>query len=453
MENDAQARKFTVMTTAPIGRLVMKLALPTVVSMLVTSFYNMADTYFVGTLGKSATGGVSVIFSFMAIIQAVGFFFGHGSGNYISRELGKKNYEDANRMAATGFFSALIIGVVILVLGMLLRRPLCYVLGSTETILPYAMDYLFWILLATPLMTSQLVLNNQLRFQGNAAYAMVGITVGAVLNCLLDPLFILVFKWGIAGAGAATALSQAVSFVLLFLGTRRGDTIKIHLRSFSPQWRYFRQILNGGSPSLARQGFAALSTIVFNFACHPFGDAAIAGFGIATKILHFAGSAMIGFGQGFQPVCGFNYGAGKYRRVRQAFYFAVWVAFSAMIVIAIGGILVATPLTALFTSDVSTAEIAAKALRYQLATLPLSCWVVLANMMYQTIGKALPANFLAMSRQGLFMIPAALLLPIAWGLTGLYWAQPASDILAALCAVPMALHQLKAFKKEELSHA
>ena len=259
---DEQEQKFLRMTEQPVERLICKLAIPCIVSMLVTSFYNMADTFFVGMLkSTSATGAVGVVFSMMAIIQAIGFFFGHGSGNYISRELGRKNYEEASTMAATGFYAALASGLVICIVGQIYLEPLSYLLGSTDTILPYTKSYLQVILLGAPWMTSSLVLNNQLRYQGSAFYAMIGIVSGAVLNIALDPLLIFTFDMGIARAGWATIISQFVSFCLLYIGCSKGTNIRIQFSKIKIKWFYFRMIIQGGLPSLARQCLASVAGI------------------------------------------------------------------------------------------------------------------------------------------------------------------------------------------------
>ena len=260
--DEKQEQKFHRMTETPVGRLICQLALPCIISMLVTSFYNMADTFFVGKLDSdAATGAVGGVFSLMAVIQAIGFFFGHGSGNFISRELGKQNLEDASNMAATGFFSALGVGLVLCVLGQIFLEPLAYLLGSTDTILPYAKAYMRIILFGAPWMTASLVLNNQLRFQGSAAYGMVGITSGAVLNIALDPLLIFVMDMGIAGAALATIISQFVSFCLLLVGCGKGGNLHIHISRVQLKWPYYSQIIRGGLPSLARQGLASVATI------------------------------------------------------------------------------------------------------------------------------------------------------------------------------------------------
>ena len=332
---DAQEEKYIKMTTPPVEKLICSLAAPCIISMLVTAFYNMADTYFVGMLkNNAATGAVGVVYSVMAVIQAVGFFFGHGSGNYISRELGKKSYETASQMAATGFISALATGLLICILGQIFLEPLAIFLGSTQTILPYTIAYLKVILLGAPWMCASFVLNNQLRFQGSTSYAMVGIVTGALLNIALDPLLMFALDLGVAGAGWATILSQLVSFCLLLAGTRRGGNIRLKLRNFRFSGFYFSWIVKGGLPSLGRQGLVSVATICLNLAAKGYGDAAIAAMSVVQRIAMFGASAMIGFGQGFQPVCGFNYGAGLFSRVRRGFWFCVKVSTTALLVVA-----------------------------------------------------------------------------------------------------------------------
>ena len=442
--DEKQEQKFHQMTEAPVGRLICRLAFPCIVSMLVTSFYNMADTFFVGMLkSNSATGAVGVVFSLMAIIQAVGFFFGHGSGNFISRELGKQNYVEASNMAATGFFSALAAGTLICLLGQLFLEPLAMLLGSTVTILPYTKAYLKVILLGAPWMTSSLVLNNQLRYQGSAAYAMVGIASGAVLNIALDPLLIFTFRLGVAGAAWATIISQFVSFCLLLAGCRKSGNLRIHIANVQLKLSYYVQIVRGGLPSLARQGLASVATICLNRAAGPYGDAAIAAMGVVQRIMMFGGSAMIGFGQGFQPVCGFNYGAKLYRRVKEGFWFCVKTSTLFLLAVSTLGIFFAPQLIALFRDDPEVIQIGSAALRFQCLTLCLSGWIVMSNMMLQTIGKTAGATFVAMSRQGIFFIPLVYILSSSLGLTGVEMTQSAADALTLLCAVPVQLRALR----------
>ena len=441
---EKQEQKFRQMTEEPVGQLICRLALPCIISMLVTAFYNMADTFFVGMLkSNSATGAVGVVFSLMAIIQAVGFFFGHGSGNFISRELGKHNYEEASNMAATGFFSALAAGLLICVLGQIFLEPLAYLLGSTDTILPYAKAYLRVILIGAPWMTASLVLNNQLRFQGSAAYAMVGIASGAVLNIGLDPLLIFVFGMGVAGAAWATIFSQFVSFCLLLIGCTKGGNLHIHISRVQLKWPYYAMIIKGGLPSLARQGLASVATICLNQAARSYGDAAIAAMSVVQRIMMFGASAMIGFGQGFQPVCGFNYGARLYHRVKEGFWFCVKTSTVFLFAVGTLGFIFAPQLVALFRDDPQVIAYGATALRFQCVTFCFQGWVVMSNMMLQTIGRTAPATFLAMARQGVFFIPLVWILSAAFGMLGIQMTQTVSDCLTLICAIPIQLKVLR----------
>lgn len=417
-----------MMTEAPIPGLIGRLAVPTIISMLITSFYNMADTFFVGKIGTSATAAVGVVFPVMAIIQALGFFCGHGSGNSISRHLGSKDIQSARELASTGFFLAFALGILLMVLGLIFLDPLSHLLGSTETIFPYTRDYLRFILLGAPYMTAQLVLNNQLRFQGNAFYAMIGITSGGVLNVILDPIFIFVFDLGISGAAIATILSQFVSFCLLLVGLRVSKCIPIHLRNVRLTALRLREIMGGGLPSLFRQGLGSIATTTLNIAANPYGDAAIAAMSVVSRIMMFANSALIGFGQGFQPVCGFNYGANKYDRVKEAFWFCVKVSTAVLLGLAVLGGFLSGHLIWIFRNDPDVIQIGTTALRFQCVTFALNGWIIMNNMMMQTMGKTVPATILAASRQGLFFIPALLILPQFLGLTGIQCAQAVSDV-------------------------
>ena len=444
MQKQAQD-KYTRMTTAPIPALVTRLAVPTIISMLVTAFYNMADTFFVGRIGTSASAAVGVVFSVMSIIQACGFFFGHGSGNYISRALGANRGEDAARMAATGFFCALFTGAALGALGLVFLRPLARALGSTDTILPYAVDYLRFILIGAPWMMASLVLNNQLRFQGSAFYGMIGIASGAVLNIGLDPLLIFTFRMGIGGAALATIISQFVSFCLLLCGTRRGGNLRVRWKNFTPSFRFLKAIVNGGMPSLCRQGLNSVSTICLNLGAGVYGDAAIAAMSIVGRIVMFANSCVIGFGQGFQPVCGFCYGAKKYDRVKEAFRFCVKAATAFLCAAAVIAFAFAPQLVAVFRKgDAEVLAVGQVALRAQCFTFPLSAWIVLCNMMMQTIGKSVRASFLAMARQGLFFIPAVLILPRLFGLFGLQISQAVADVITFALSIPL---QLSVFRE------
>lgn len=449
-QETAQEQTFHRMTGEPVRRLVCRLAVPTIVSMLVTSFYNMADTFFVGRLDTSAVAAVGSAVSLMAVIQAVGFFFGHGSGNHISRELGSQRRESAEAMAATGFFSALLIGLALMIPGQLLLEPLCRLLGATDTMLPYAMDYVRYILFGMPFMMSSLVLNNQLRFQGNAFYGMIGIATGAALNLGLDPLFIFVLDLGAGGAALATVISQFASWCLLFIGANRaGGNLPVRWKNFHPRFAHYREILRGGTPSLLRQSIASVAVASLTYAARPYSDAAIAAMSIVSRVMMFANSALIGFGQGFQPVCGFNYGAKRFDRVREAYRFCVRTAAAVLVVLAAAAFVLAQPIVALFRNDPTVIQVGTSALRLQCLTFPLASVLVLTNMMLQTIGSVWRASFLALARQGLLFIPFVLVLPQVIGLNGIVLAQPIADALSFVCAVCMARVTLAEMKRAE----
>ena len=448
-----QNEKYIQMTTTPVGRLIGKLAVPTVITMLITSIYNMADTYFVGLLDNtSATGAVGVVFSFMAIIQACGFLFGQGSGNFISRALGQQRREDAARMASFAFFASVLTGCVITVTGLIFLEPLARLLGSTDTILPYAKDYLRIILLGAPYMTGALTLNNQLRFQGAAFYSMIGIGSGGLLNIALDPIFIFGLDMGVTGAAVATIISQAVSFLLLLYGTTRGENLRVSIRRARPKREDVPELFRGGFPSLCRQGLSSVSTISLNWIAGEFGgDPAIAAMGIAARVMHMAFAAILGFGQGFQPVCGFNYGAGLYKRVKEAFWFCVKLGTALLLVASVAGFVFAPALVGLFSSDENVIAVGTVALRLQCFSFPLTAWFVMCTMLTQTIGRVVPASFLSLARQGLFFIPVVIGVPylIAWALPsldpilGVQMAQPLADMATAVVSVPVCIHVMR----------
>lgn len=432
--------RFQYMTETPVKRLIPALAVPTIISMLVTTFYNMADTFFVGKLSTAATGAVGVVFSFMAILQAVGFMFGQGSGTYISQKLGEKRIKEAAMMCATGFYSSLITGIIIMILGLVFLEPLSRILGATDTILPYAKAYLSIILLGSPAVTSSLVLNNQLRYQGSAMYAMVGIVTGAVLNVGLDPLFIFVFDMDIYGAALATVISQYVSMLLLWFQARKGGSVRIEFRNFSPNWKNLREILRRGFPSLCRQGLASIATICLNLAAGVYGDAAIAGMSVVSRVSFFVNAALIGFGQGFQPVCGFNYGAGLYKRVKEGFWFCVKAGFVFLVIMGILSYIFAPQVIAVFRKDdPDVIAVGTAALRFMCIAFPLNSWIVICNMFLQSIGKAAKASMLAACRQGLFFIPLVFILPALFELKGVEMCQMVSDIFSFAVAIPLTI--------------
>jgi len=441
--------KFRQMTDTPVQKLIPRLAVPTIISMLVTSIYNMADTFFVSQIGTSASGAVGIMFSAMAMIQAVGFTLGMGSGNYISRSLGSRDEETASRSAATAFFTAGIIGILIAVFGTLFSRPFVFLLGATDTIAPYAQAYARYILLAAPFMMTSFVMNNILRAQGNAMFAMIGITTGGILNMFLDPLLIFQFNMGISGAAVATMASQMISFtILLYQCNVRKGCISIQISKFTPTLKMYGEILHAGLPSFCRQGLASVAVVVLNFAAGPYGDAAIAAMSIVSRFMMFINSSLIGFGQAFQPVCGFNFGAGRYDRVLEAYWFCVKVAVVMLTCFGVVAFTFSRPIITTFRrEDLEVIRIGTLALRLQLLTMPFQAWVIMVNMLTQSIGYGFRASLVAIGRQGLFLIPSLLIFPKIFGLLGLQMSQPVADMLTFVLATVIVLGVLKELKQ------
>ena len=449
--------KHRMMTETPIPRLIMRMAVPSIISMLVTSLYNMADTFFIGRLNNtSATGAISVVFPLMAVIQAIGFMLGHGSGNTMSRTLGRQDMEDAGRTAATGFFGAWILGFAFSALCLVFLKPLMRLLGATDTILPYAVEYGRYIVIGAPWMLASIVLNVQMRFQGNAFFSMIGIATGALINIALDPLFIYGLGMGVSGAALATVCSQGISFLLLFAGTFRGGNIRIRFRNFSPDLAHLKPIFLGGLPSLCRQGLGSVAGILMNIAARTYGgvtpaaiDAAVAAIGIVNRTMQFCASAIIGFGQGFQPVCGFNYGAKKFGRVRQGFFFTLKVMLCATTCVGVLGALLAPSVVRVFSQDEAVISFGALALRLQCTVFPLTALLFAANMSMQTMGMAGGASLLAMARNGVCFIPAILILPPLLGALGVQMAQAAADLAAFAMALAISARMLRHLRQQE----
>ncbi|MDD3705546.1 MAG: MATE family efflux transporter [Clostridiaceae bacterium] len=443
--------KFKIMTETPVNKLICILAVPTIVSMLITSIYNMADTFFISKISTSASGAVGIAFALMSIIQAIGFTFGAGSGNYISRLLGQKKTEYASKVAATGFFSAFFSGLILALMGLIFLDPLVYALGATDTIAPYAKDYVRYILIGMPYMAASFVLNNILRFQGSAFIGMIGIGAGGILNIILDPILIFSFNMGTGGAALATIISQFVSFCILFYNSGMNGTIKIRFADFTPEWKVYKEIFRGGLPSFYRQSLGSLAMICLNFSAGQFGDAAVAAMSIVSRVFHFSLSALLGFGQGFQPVCGFNYGAKKYDRVISAFWFCIKVSAIVLIIISIVLFVFSPQIISVFRKeDAEVIAIGAKALRLYSITFPLSAWIIITNMMLQTIGKGTQASIIAISRQGLFFIPAVIILPHIFGILGVQMSQAISDVFSFALAVPLGISILKEMRNKEV---
>lgn len=449
MEKNAN-EQYNKMVNTPVWKLITKLAIPTIISMLVTSLYNMADTFFVSQLGTEASAAVGIVFPIMSIIQAFGFTLGMGSGSLVSIRLGQKRNEEASVISSTAFFAALSVGLLITCFGNIFARAVLGFVGADETVLPFARDYAFFIFWGAPFMCASFVLNNDLRAEGKAFFSMIALTTGGILNMILDPFFIfnelplfgsgLVLKgfgFGIRGAALCTLISQFTSFWLLFsFYLRRKSFCHISIKNISKDLRVLGKVTATGLPSLARQGLASIASILLNRNAALFGISAIAAMSIVGKIIMFIASMMIGIGQGFSPVSGYNYGAKRYDRVKKAYIFLVASGACVMSVFAAAAVIFAPQIIAAFRNDPGVIEVGTVALRWQAAFLPLHALIVGTNMLMQSTRHIKAATFLSMNRQGVYFIPAILILPQFFGLFGVEISQAVADLFSTFTAIP-----------------
>lgn len=438
--------KYTFLTQAPVHRVIGAMAIPTIISMLLTSMYNLVDTFFVGKINTQSTAAVGIVFSVMFFIQAFSFFFSNGSGNYISRQLGAQNTKDAEVMASTGLFYTLVFSLIVMLLGWIFLEPISILLGSTPTILPYTRQYLGISLLGTPFIMGTFCINNQMRFQGFTKYSVYGAISGSIINCLLDPVFIFGFSMGVSGAAVASVIGQICGFVIMLIMSQKEGVIHYTHRRISFEGRFVKEIIAGGTPSISRQGLASVSTIALNSVAGNYGDAAIAAMSIVTRISMFIFSVIVGLGQGFQPMCGFCYGAKLYDRVKEGFWFGTKIGTLFLLFWSVVLIIFSGEVVSLFRDDPEVIAIGIPALRYQMIIFPACSFMLMANMMMQTCRKTIRANILAASRQGLFFIPLIFVLPYFYGLFGVEICQAVSDIISLIVTIPIVWSAFKEMK-------
>lgn len=447
---DSASSKYIKMTETSIPKLIITLGIPTTISMLITNIYNMADSYFVSQISVAAGGATGIVFGIMAILQAFGFMFGHGAGSKISRLLGQRDTERATTYASTGFFVSILCGAVIMLFGLIFLEPLMRLLGSTETILPHAVDYGMWILIAAPAMTGSCVLNNILRYEGMATLSMIGLTTGGILNIILDPVFIFALNMGAQGAGLATAVSQYISFGILLSVFLLGKTqSKISPFKIHKGFKVLGEITLTGLPSFARQGLNSASTMVLNAQAKAFGDVAIAAMSYVGRTSNLIFSVGLGIGQGFQPVSGFNYGAKKYSRVKKGTLFTLGLGTALISVIAIFCFIFAPEIIGLFRKESAVVDIGAQALRFYCVALLFFPVSVVTTMLFQSIGKSVTALILSCLHGGLFFIPLCLILPSFIGILGIELSQPISYTASAICSLPPMIAFLKSLPSDK----
>lgn len=441
------SNKFEQMTKEPVKPLIFSLAIPTVITMLVSAVYNMADSFFVGRIDTTSVASIGIVFSIMTLLQAVGFFLGNGSGILVSTMLGKKEKDTAKIYANVAFYTALICGIVLAVLGIFFSRQIAYMLGATQTTVDAAAGYLKYILLGSPFILGSFVLNNQLRYQGSAVYSMAGIMSGSLINIGLDPLFIFTFDKGVEGAAIATAISQFIGFVILLLGTFKSENIRMYPKFFKPSVKIYLDIFKNGLPSLARQGVQTVANICLNFACAPFGDAVVAAMSVFNRVMFLGLAVVIGIGQGFQPVCSYNNGAKKYERVYEGYKFIVVLSTCIITVFSVISFIFAPQLISIFRDDANVIEIGTKALRYECIALPLVGYATSSNMLMQSLKISGKATVLALARQGIFYVPLILLLPKILKETGVILVMPIADILAFILTLILVIPTAKKLRQ------
>jgi len=431
------------MTETPVPKLILNLGIPTTISMLITNIYNMADTYFVGTLGESAQAATGVLFTVQAIMQGIAFMFGHGGGTFIARALADRNTKEATKYISSAFFVGGGIGLIITILGLAFLDPLVRFLGSTETIVPHAKDYGMWILLAAPFIICSFILNNGLRYEGKAFYAMFGLTAGGLLNIFGDYFLVIRCGLGVYGAGLATAASQVVSFsILLFMYLKMAQS-SIQIKAVSKDFRLYLTICRVGLPSLIRQGLTSVTNGLLNNLTKPFGDAAIAAMSVVSRYSNFLMCVGLGMGQGFQPVASFNYQAKRVDRVKKGLLFTT--AFGLVFIGAMSAvsIIFAEPIISIFQKHPDVIEIGSKALRFTAFGMMFMPFSVPVNMLYQSIQQPTISSVLSLIRSGMVTIPILLFGVPLLGLLGIQIAQPTADVIAGLISIPFIIRFLR----------
>ena len=434
-----------MMLNEPIHRVIPKMAIPTIVAFLITTIYSLADTYFVSSLGTNATAAVSVNSSLDQLIMMCGSMLAVGANSYIARLLGQGNHKKASQVLSTAFFSAAALGALLLIFGSIFMTPMVRLLGATPTCEEYSVDYATYVLLAAPFMACNFVMNQCLRSEGSATLSMIGMGIGGVLNCILDPIFIFALDMGVAGASLATAISKLVSFAILaFPYVTRRSVLRLSIRNFCPSRDIISTVVSMGSSSMFRSGLAVVAGIMLNDIAGEISDSVMAGIGVTNKIMMFPFGIILGFGNGFQPVAGFNWGAKRYDRVEESYRFSSAVALIGSVIMAVLFAVFADPIIALFAGeDPQMREIGILCVITQCIALPIHAWVAIVNMLCVGLGNAKGAFVLSTARQGSCFVPILYPLAWLWGAYGVASVQAVADVLTLAMAIPIVLAMLK----------
>lgn len=435
-----------------IVKIIPLIAVPMIIAMLIDSIYNITDTYFVSQLGTAATAAVGVNDSLMHLMRSVAMGFGMGASSYISRLLGAKRDEEASRVGTTSFLTALGTLATLAAIAFMFMGPLVTMLGATETVKPYSMDYARWILMAAPFTGGTVVLSQILRAEGSTKMSMIGMVSGCIINIGLDPLFINVFGLGVAGAALATGFSKLISCtVLLMPFLMKRSLLEIKFKLFTPKKEIYGEIARMGIPTFLRSSMFSLSSIVTNNVAGGFGDSALAAVSVANKCTRLVGSGIMGLGQGFQPIAGYCWGAKKYKRIRQAFWTCSAMGAAAGVILGTIMAFSATNLVSVFASsnDAQIVKIGSFMIITQCITMVPHVWGMIANGLYQALGRSVGAAVLGLSRQMICLIPSVVILSSLFGVYGLASAQATADILTVIIAFPMVIHLFRKIKIKE----
>ncbi len=440
-----QEQRRDLMLHAPISSVIPRMAIPTIIAFLINSIYSLADTYFVSGLGTNATAAVSVNSSLDQVILMCGSMLAMGANSYIARLLGKGDDKKASQVLSTAFFLAFGLGLAMAVFGTVFMKPMVRLLGATETCEQYAIDYATYVLLAAPFMAANFVMNQCLRSEGNALLSMLGMGLGGILNCVLDPIFITGLNMGVAGASLATALCKLISFaILIFPYLKRRSLLHLSIRNFHPTKDILKEIVGVGSSSMFRSGLAVVAAIMINKIAGQISDSVLAGIGVCNKIMMFPFGIILGFGSGFQPVAGFNWGARQYKRVSESYHFSSRVSVLGGLLLGVGLFALAEKIIIVFSGrDPEMLKVATLCLRLQCVAMPIHAWVVVVNMFCVSLGNGGGALLLSTARQGTCFIPIVIPMGKIWGANGLAAVQAVADILSLFLAIPMAIRMTK----------
>ncbi|MBQ1712680.1 MAG: MATE family efflux transporter [Firmicutes bacterium] len=447
---ERRAARRDMMLNGNLLKVIPVVALPMIVTMLIDALYNLADTYFVSQLGITATAAVGVNDSLLHLMRSVALAFGMGAASPISKLMGAKREDEASKVASTSVFTCMMVLSILAFIAYIFRSDFVIFLGATEGAAPYAMEYATFILISAPFTAGEVTCSQTLRAEGSTTYSMIGMVSGCVINVGLDPLFIRTFGMGVGGAALATTISKAISFFILLTPFLRGKTLlELRFKYFTPKWEIYKEIAKMGIPTLLRSSVMSLSAVFINNMARLFGDAALAAVSVANKCARLVGSAVLGFGQGLQPIGGYCWGARRYARVRQAFWTCTAIGAVVAVVLSVVLFILTPNVLGIFMDvekDAETLRIGTIMLRTQCATMFPHVWVMIINGLYQALGRPVEATILGLSRQVIFLIPAAFIMSRVWGVNGLACSQAAADVLSLIVSVSMVIYQMKKIK-------